>query len=164
MRRIGLTVIAILSFVVCAHVAASPTRDRKFDEFGDVPCEDEWARLDGFAVALENDRRAKGYIIFYGGRRHRNPYRRNSRPLLPRRGEADARAGRLKPYLVSHRGIASERVVLINGGYREDWTAELWIVPDGAAPPAAVPTVAPEEIKFRKGRARPRDYTCGDVG
>jgi hypothetical protein len=28
----------------------------KFDDYGDVNCEDEWARLDNFAIALSNRR------------------------------------------------------------------------------------------------------------
>lgn len=63
-----------------------------FDSFGDINCEDEMARLDNFAVALQNDPSSKGLIVFYGGRRFRG--------RLPKRGEAEARAARLKPYLV----------------------------------------------------------------
>jgi hypothetical protein len=38
-------------------------QSRKFDEFGDVTCEDELARLDSFTNELLNDAGAQGYII-----------------------------------------------------------------------------------------------------
>ena len=79
--------------------------------------------------------------------------------MLPRWGESQARAARLKPYLVNSRGIAG-RVVVIDGGFRETWTADLWIVPKGASPPTPTPTVKPEDIRYRKGRIRKRDYEC----
>src|SRR4051812_8600850 len=79
--------------------ATTPRADTsisQFDEFGDVKCEDEYARLDNFLVALQNQPNATGIIVFYGGRTFRGG--------LPRRGEAVARAARLKPYLVKRRG------------------------------------------------------------
>ena len=79
---------------------------------------------------------------------------------LPRRGEAEARVARLKPYLVNSRGLDPKRIVVINGGYRESWMAELWIVPKGADAPTTTPTVQPQEIRFRKSRIKKRDYEC----
>ena len=40
------------------------TSDRKFDEFGDINCEDEWARLDNFAVHLQTNRLLKATSSF----------------------------------------------------------------------------------------------------
>jgi hypothetical protein len=33
------------------------------------------------------------------------------------------------------------------GGYREQPTVELWIAPEGGAPPMATPTVDPKDVK-----------------
>jgi len=35
----------------------------------------------------------------------------------------------------------------VDGGYREELTVELWVVPSGANPPSASPTVDPSEVK-----------------
>lgn len=123
-----------------------------FDSFGDINCEDEMARLDNFAIQLQNDPTSIGFIIFYGGRR--------SKGRLPKRGEAEARAARLKPYLVERRGIPKDRVVVLGWGYAEEWSVELWIVPRGARIPDRLPTVPAKEIRFRKGTARARDFRC----
>jgi len=142
--------LAILLAVVATGTAFAPTR--AFDQFGDIKCEDEYARLDNFAIQLQNEPEAKGVIIFYGGKTFRGK--------LPKKGGAEARAARLKPYLVERRGIPSERVVIINGGYAEAWRAEIWIVPAGATMPDPSGTIPAEEIKFRKGKVNPRQYRC----
>ncbi len=145
-----------------AHAAAPPTEifAQMFDEFGDVCCDDEKARLDNFTIQLQNHPEAQGYIVYYGGRRHIYPYCHSSRMRIPRRGEAEARAARLKPYIVATRGLDPKRIVVLNGGYRETWMAELWIVPKGANPPSPTTTVQPQEIKLRRGKVKKRDYEC----
>lgn len=141
----------LITILLSAHAQAAPTI-LKFDEFGDINCDDEYARLDNFGVQLQNTPSAQGYIIFYGGRRFRS--------RLPRVGEAAARAGRLKPYLVSRRGIPAERVIVINGGYRESFQIDLWIVPLGSVPPEPSSTLPASEIKFRKGKVNKRQFQC----
>ena len=123
-----------------------------FDSFVDINCEDEMAHLDNFAVRLQNEPQARGAIIFYGGKTFRGK--------LPRRGEAAARAARLLSYLVERRGIGANRLVMLDGGYYQEWYAQLWIVPPGAGLPLRNPTVPIQEIKFRKGNASPREYRC----
>jgi hypothetical protein len=93
----------------------------KFDEYGDIKFNDEKARLDNYAIQLQNDPGAQGYILAYGSCE----------------GEAQARADRAKGYLVNTRGIDAGRLVTVDGGCRSDLTVQLWIVPAGAAAPAA---------------------------
>ncbi|MGZ5436390.1 MAG: hypothetical protein ACXW3F_10040 [Pyrinomonadaceae bacterium] len=150
-RKITLGLLAI-TFGLGSTGSASSALTRNFDEFGDINCEDEMARLDNFAVNLQNSPADKGVIIFYGGRRFRK--------RLPKRGDAAARAARLKTYLTQRRGIPTDQVIVIDGGYREGWYAELWIAPAGADLPVGRPTIPIKEIKFRKGKAHPRDFRC----
>jgi hypothetical protein len=147
--RIGLVLVVL---VLCVTVSVSLTSIRKFDEFGDINCEDEMARLDNFAIQLQNEPSARGLIIFYGGRLFRG--------RLSKRGEAAARAARLKPYLVQRRGIPTDRVIVVDGGYAEDWHVEVWVVPPGASMPTPQPTIPIEKVKFRKGKTNPRNYEC----
>jgi hypothetical protein len=105
-----------------------------FDEYGNVTWENEQARLDNFAIELQNDPTAQGYLVCYGGRKGRT-------------GEAQRRCDRAKDYLVTTRGITADRIVTVDGGFREDLTVELWIVPSGATPPQSTPTVDPSEVQ-----------------
>jgi hypothetical protein len=121
---------------------------RKIDEYGNIRFNDEKARLDNYAIELQNDPTAQGYLICYGGRRGRT-------------GEAQRRCDRAKDYLVNTRGISGDRIVTVDGGYKEELTVELWVVPSGANPPTGSPTVDPSEVKAtpapRGGRRGRRD-------
>src|SRR5215471_10966228 len=124
----------------------SPVMGRNFDSFGDINCESEEARLDNLAVRLQSDPSSKAAIIFYGGQVFRG--------RLPRRGDGATRAARIKPYLVNRRGIPSDQVLMIDGGYQKEWYAEIWIVPPGASIPSPHPTIPIDQIRFRKGKAK----------
>jgi len=112
----------------CSKTASCSTSVRglnptasKFDEYGNIKFNDEKARLDNYAIQLQNQPGAQGYIVAYGSCA----------------GEAQARADRAKDYLVNTRQIDASRLVTIDGGCRSDLTVELWVVPTGATPPAA---------------------------
>jgi hypothetical protein len=160
MKRVWSLIIICCVILSSSYAAIVPREAGLFDKFGDVCCDDEKARLDNFAIQLQNEPETQGYIVFYGGRRHNYPYCHSSRQRLPRRGEAEARVERLKPYLVASRGLDPKRIVVVDGGYRESWEAELWIVPKGANPPTPTPTIKPQEIRFRRGKIKRRDYEC----
>lgn len=150
---------ALIIFVMLVQISSASFSQGAVmsDRFEDIYCNDEKARLDGFTIQLQNQPDAIGYVVFYGGRR----YGKKGQSRLPRRNEAEARVARLKSYLVDLRGLDPKRVVIVNGGYRETWQAELWVVPTGATQPVPKPTLKPEQIKFRKGVAREKEYECG---
>lgn len=147
---------AILSLVLAAVSGAPPTAQggcRKVDEVPDLSCEDVQTRLDAYGVGLEDEPGARGFIVFHEGRRQGG--------AAPRRGEAFAEASGYKDYLVSVRGIGPNRVVLINGGGRENFAAEFYACTGGAAPPRATPAAEGREVKYRRGRVtRDRHRWC----
>lgn len=116
----------------------------KIDEYGsNIDCEVFAARLDAFAIELQNNMESKGYVIIYPGWQlsGRNP------PHF-----TDTRR-----YLVNSRNIANERIVILRGDIRKELKVELWIVPVGATPPTLEKQVATQEqnsnsaIKFDEG-------------
>jgi hypothetical protein len=122
-------------------VVAPPAQCTKFDEYGNIAFNDEKARLDNYAIQLQNDPSSTGYIIAYADR---------TGPA----GQAQARADRAKAYLVNTRGIDASRLTTIDGGCRETLTVELFVCPAGATAPAASNTVPCEPGPAK--RARPR--------
>ncbi len=101
---------------------------REFDTCCSCSSDDQKARLDNLAVELQNDPTTTSYILAYAGR--------NSST-----GQADRLLSRAKDYLLNQRGIDGSRLVLLNGGYREDDCVEIWVVPRGATPPRPTPTI-----------------------
>ncbi len=79
---------------------------RKVDSYGMVARKNERARLDAFAVNLNNQPGAQGYLLLHGGRHNRA-------------GELQQVARRAKTYLVKTRGIDALRLVTIDGGLRK---------------------------------------------
>jgi hypothetical protein len=92
------------------------------------------------AIELQNSPGSRGYIIAYAGRR--------SRP-----GEAERMGKRAIDYLTTTRGIGRDRLVFVNGGYRETNSFELWLVPQGAEPPRPTPTLSTEQLRPATRRA-----------
>ena len=113
----------------------------QFDSFGILPRKKEITRLNAFAIQLQNEPGARGYLLVYGGRRG---------PA----GEAQKAAMRAKDYLIKTRGIDARRIVTVDAGFREKVTIDLWVVPTGANPPAADPTPDPSGVKITRMRER----------
>jgi len=98
-------------------------------------------RLKNLALELQNSPTDQAYIIAYGGQK--------SYP-----GEAAASLKRAKDFLVKETGIDPERIVTVDGGYKEQAWRELWIVPPGATPPSASPSLDPSEVVIAKPAAK----------
>lgn len=96
--------------------------NKKFDEFPDITRNDEKARLDNFAIELQNDPTSTAYVIVYPGRKSK-------------RGDVQLHAGRVVEYLVNSRNLDKHRIVTLVGPAKDELFVELWITPQGATPP-----------------------------
>ena len=120
---IPIAIAVVVTIGPSAFAQESSQASRKFDEFiCEVDYEDLIARLDNFAIELRNQPGTLGHVIVYRSRR--DP------PSISQRYALLAR-----DYLVKHRGIARNRLVTADGGRSGCLMYELWIVPQGAAPP-----------------------------
>jgi hypothetical protein len=100
----------------CSTPVRPPIIEREhFDEYGNLRFGDEKARLDNFAIQLQNSPGYNGYIVGYGSCDR----------------EGIARANRAKNYMVNTRGIDPSRVVTVDGGCLPELLIQLSIVPPG---------------------------------
>lgn len=107
----------------CSVSIPLPKREGfRFDEFPDIARNDEKARLDNFAIALQNDPSSTGYVIVYPGR-------------TSKRAEVQDHFGRVIDYLVNSRNMDTSRIRTIEGPKKDQLSVQLWITPQGAAPP-----------------------------
>jgi hypothetical protein len=126
-HRKRLTFLFVLSALLGFGHATTLAQERtlptaqKFDEFGDVYPTEMAARLDNFAVALQQEPNARGFLIVY--RSHRDLPGLSGRHLIWMRG-----------YLVNRRMIVPDRIAIVDGGEAPCLTHELWLVPVGATP------------------------------
>lgn len=101
------------------------------------------AHLDRFAIELRREPPASdGYIICYAGRDDMS-------------NKARRRCELAKNYLVKTHGFDAARLQVMDGGYREKFTVELWVVPEGSQPPALSPTLMTEQVRQYQQRLRP---------
>lgn len=99
-----------------------PIECRKFDEFPDIARNDEKARLDNFAIELQNDPTSTAYVIVYPGQYGRS-------------ADVQKHTTRVVDYLMNSRGIDSRRIVTLVGPTRSELIVELWSCPQGGKPP-----------------------------
>ncbi len=131
-----------LGLLICDVGFASPDRyARKIDEFYGTDWEAAMARLDNFDIVLKNEPSSIGVFIVYGGQRRR-------------RGEARAWGKCLKDYMVNRRGINADSIVVLDGGYRDSLTVELWQSVSKEYIPTPAPTVDQKDVKFRRGKTK----------
>lgn len=83
----------------------------RFDEYGLLPFEDEKARLDNFVIQMR-EWMYRGALVIFG-------------ETAAARNKLLKRAQRAKRYLVQTRGLESQRLLIIDGGYRERPATEL---------------------------------------
>lgn len=105
------------------------------DEYGNLKFSDEKARLDNFAIQLQNDPDVTGYIIVYAGQK----------AVV---AEAQLRADRARNYLINVRKIDPARVKTIDGGYMVDLTVYLRLIPNGTEPYVLDSTIDPKDVEI----------------
>jgi len=105
-------------------------RGVSWDSFEGVSTENILARLDNFAIELTNRPSGwKGHVIIYS-------------PLRAGRRDAAAYTKRIRNWLIVKRQIDSRRVAVIDGGHRENFAGEMYLLSPGVAAPPPLPTVA----------------------
>ncbi len=136
-----------------ATTVVPPTEERErpsrqFDICCGCSFDDQKARLDNLAVELQAEPSSTTYVIAYGGR-------------TSRIGQANLLGERARDYLVTNRAIDQSRIVVINGGFREEDCVELWIVPSGSTPPQPTPTVGAGDVRPAPSTPRRRSRRRG---
>jgi hypothetical protein len=145
-----------LAVVLAGHCAAfsqsaerqTPIRDPDVFEF--ITLEQERPILDSFARGLLLEEGRKGYILVYAGR--------NSC-----KGEARRVIGLIVAHMAKRHGLTGNRIIGVDGGYRDRTVYEMWSVPYGEVAPVPTATVDPNEIKSLAPNSRRCRYLRAPV-
>ena len=163
-----ITTILICILLLAITVVAQPREARLVDAFLTVPCGDITGRLDAFIAEWTGNKDERIVVVYYSARYRKTSEFRKRDELVkvlsyPHPDDGLNWAQGIPMYLQARtatdkpvNGLLKERVKLIGGGYREEFAAELWLVPPGAddPKPTLLPTIAETEVKF--GAKRPR--------
>jgi len=115
------------------QVAAPP---QKVDEFGDLPEVDEAGKLNSIVNFLKQGSPDRVYIVGYAGRNNV-------------RGYAADVLRRMRAFL-QNAGAPMDKIVAMDGGFRETPAYEIWVVPIGSDSPRATPTIDRKDIVYPK--------------
>jgi hypothetical protein len=133
-------------------------------EFGVTPCGHFNAIADVTHQEYKNSPNSLIYVIYYEAKNttvttlNKKTRKSETKTLNPVRGDAFGRAKELTLYLKTAYKVPENKVKFIDGGYKEEFAMEIWIVSKDAKPPTPKPTVAEKDVKFRKGKPRkPRE-------
>lgn len=128
MKPIASVLLITFAILFCIRLAEGQEVQTKlvpFDRYGAINAEDASARLDNFAIQLQNQPDAIAVLVSYG-------------PSGKIPGTASHVLNISQAYLVNSRGIEPNRVQIINAGrfkVPSEMFNELWIVPPGSAVP-----------------------------
>lgn len=164
MKSILLSIVAVL-LLSTSELLAQYAVPIKIDEFGNTNCDDYRARMDHSLTELSMHPNAKGYVFVYEG---------NLKEWVKDKNTLTTKGWRLTPsevglakdliaYFKTHlafRNFAADRIVFVNAGFRKTFVVEVWLVPEGAEPPTASPTLS--KIKQRRRVKRAFSY-CGEM-
>jgi len=127
----------LVPIIVCLVTVPYATRGqqpRMFDGWGKISLSDEKARLNNLALYLQkNGPSWVTYLMFYNGRR-------------VCAGELQARAVRAKKWLMK-RGVAEDRIIWKDAGYREEFEVEIWAWRRDVGEPSVYSTVSPNDVR-----------------
>jgi len=115
---------------------SSTTPNSPFDDYGNICWEDEKARLDNFAIRLQNQPTATGEIMVYAGRISCND-------------EAKYRGNRARDWL-KKRGVPSHQIIVKDGGFQEEVRTILIVVPKGAGSWDYPSSLTKEKVSVRR--------------
>jgi hypothetical protein len=158
MRSLLVLIVALaLSLVVAAQksdadrpaLVIKPTTTL-VDQFGVKNSEERSMRFDNFFQQISRRSGSVGYIVLYCGK-------------MCQYGEIEAHMRGIE-IKISLRQFERSNLVIVNGGFREKFDTELWLVENGSSPPEIRPTVNIKYVSFAGTTRRTLEYydCCDD--
>ena len=100
-----------------------------------------YSYLNDFGFELANNTQVRGYIITYAGKKSY-------------RGEAKQMADEARSYLIKERMISPDRIIAIDGGFRENAEYDLFSLPPQIEPPTPTPRLQSNEVQILRTEKR----------
>lgn len=123
---------------------------RLIDQVGNLTGEDRSARFDNLFTEISNNPGSIAYVVLFCGRKCQY-------------GEIEAHIRGIE-VKIGLRKVDRSKLVLVNGGFREKFDTELWLVENSSATPEIKPTVNIRYVTFAGTTRRTLEYydCCDD--
>lgn len=149
---IGLSLLALCAASAWEVFAQRHASAYKFGEFEYTNLDEAKPHADQFAAELKKDTRARAVLVGYSPRVS----------YYEKRYNAGLAAASQVRFLLSQRrdgGIAPEQILMLDGGYRDAETVEMFVVPPGARLPKPTPAYpASAAVRCARIRVNPPMY------
>lgn len=152
MKKLSILIFIVWLFSVSAFAQEQEKQPKIINKLlAHWQCDDVIARLDNFQINLQRNPQYTGFIFAYEGKYIEYESKNSSKvkTFLPKFGEINFRIQIIRNHF-KFRGYNLNKIMFINGGFREYQEIELWIVPKGIKPPNPTPTK--NEMTYRKGK------------
>jgi hypothetical protein len=146
------SILLLIFYFIFFAVSVSAQEAIKVDEFENLPCDELGGRIHNVFAESAESKDSKIHIIIYQGKLLRPSYNFQNKTIYPRRNEVKAEIENIKSRISIFK-LDKSRFVLIEGGFRERFTVEVWLVPNGAIAPKPTPTL--KTMKYSKGKSSP---------
>jgi hypothetical protein len=143
-------VVVFTVFILILLSSISAQEARKIGGLPNSSCADITISSHYFFEEIKKQQGSKGYVIVYNGKLVLPLYNSENKTVYPHRNEAKSEIENIKARIKFFR-FDKTRLVFIEGGLREYFTIEYWIVPANAKPPIPSPTL--KTMKYRKGKS-----------
>ena len=100
-------------------------------------------RFEEFGAQLATNDKLKGFIITYAGQ-------------VAKQGEAKMMAEKAKQDLTKRLRIPANKIVVIDGGFRENAEYDLFLLSPDVPSPSPTPTLSSNQVRILKRRGNPR--------
>jgi len=140
-----------LCIAFSVYAGFEPRTPLKWDEFSQISCAEELARLDSYADKLGKLADALAVVVVYAGAHD------------TREGEVVARLFGIRDRLIHSNAIDRDRIIILNGGFRERLEIQLWILPSESrkdAPLLINPELSSKDVHLKKAAIRKWKYNC----
>ena len=131
MKKLFFSFLLLLSFFI--SVSAQNKGARPIDGFGEIACGDFQMRMDNILAESKNSPDSKIYVLYYGGRYRKEYSQWNQKSgkyeklklEYPHPDDGFNRAKAIPLFfenyipLREHRDFVRDKIILLNGGYRE---------------------------------------------
>ena len=147
-------IVFLFFFAFASFAPAQTKKARKLFDLSTFDCEELKIRSYDFAYEINKASRSKGYVIVYEGKDQKSVYDKNGKfekykYIFPLRGQLNQRIQGIRGML-NFIKAPLEQIKIVNGGLREKFAIEYWIVPNGGKSPRPMPTL--NTMKYRKGK------------